>query len=67
MTHCGVQAVRCWINWTLGKALHQVADTDGYSQDQVSQSPRSSSDKGVGTESSTNVTSVSFFALGGEH
>lgn len=66
MTHCGVQAGRCWTNWTLGKALHQVADAHGFSQDQVSLSPSSSSDKGVGTESSTNVTSVSLFILG-EH
>lgn len=50
-----------------GKALHQVADVDAFSQDHVSQSPSSSSDKGVGTESSTNVTSVSFSALGGGH
>lgn len=46
--------------------LDQVADAHGFSQDQVSQSPSSSSDKGVGTESCTNVTFVSLFVLGGK-
>lgn len=67
MTHCGVQAVRSWINWTLGKALHQMADADGFSQDQVFQSPSSSSDKDVDTKSSKNGACVSFFAFGGGH